>query len=299
MTEGFLDQDLQRRFRQIEVFVRERVNDLFSGDFMSHFKGSGMEFEDVREYMAGDDVRSMDWNITARTGTPHIRQFMDRRELSLYFLIDVSASTFFGSGDLKKRDELIRLFALLGSAASHKQNNVGMIAFSDRIEGVRKAVKGMRNVLRIAHDLLELEPRGQGTSIKLALDELMHMRKGRCVVILLSDLWANDYHESLQMIHHLHDFISIRFLDKREQNLPSSGAFVINDLEKGSEISIDCSSKEQRAEVENGFVSSKDKKNRLFQNLGMDYLDLVSDEDLVSNLQHFFAQRKDRIANGR
>jgi uncharacterized protein (DUF58 family) len=293
-----LTEDLQVHFKQIEIFVRQRVSDLFSGEFRSYFKGTGIEFEDVREYVYGDDVRSMDWNVTARSGKPHVRQFMDRREMSLYFLVDVSASSFFGSAAYEKREQFVRIFALLAAAATHKQNNVGLIAYSDQVELVRKSMKGQRNAFQMARELLLLEPKGKGTSLRNALDELMHIRKQRSVVIVLSDFWDDGYEKNLQLANHLHDIIFIRVNDPREYQLPSKGAFEVADMETGERMLVDFSSVAQRTSIEETLLEKRQILKNNTHKCGIDLLEINSADDFVEQLRHFFEVRKDNIANG-
>lgn len=295
-SEAFAE-DLQAQFRDLEIYIKQRVNDLFSGEFRSYFKGVGLEFEDVREYVYGDDVRSMDWNVTARSGKPYVRQFMDRRELSIYFLIDVSASNNFGTTGGTKQYELVRLFALLASAASHHQNNVGVIAFSDRIEYLRKAIKGQRHALQMAYDLLSLNPVGYKTNLGLALDELLHVRKNRSIVIVLTDLIEDLDREKLILANHLHDIIFVKLNDPVELKFPNSGIFKLVDLEGKTTCEVDCSSKKMADEMEQRSRVFRAAQINKIHDLGIDLLEMNVNIDFAEQLVHFFNQRKDRVAN--
>ena len=283
--------ELESRARHIQVESRKAVLEQLAGQYRSAFKGVGVEFEDIREYTPGDDVRAIDWNVTARTGKPHVKAFKEERELTLYFLIDVSGSSHFGSGGVSKREVAARVFSLLAYAAAHHHDNVGLILFTDEVEVHLKARKGQRGVMRMIDAIMCHEPRSKGTCISGAIDYFNQVRSSRCVVFLFSDFFDNTYHEVLGDVARQHDLICVSFSDVREQSLPDSGMLTVQDAESGAIRTIDCKGVGLRAGMRVGMLERRELLERCCYESDAELLCLQTEDDVLHRLIAFFKER--------
>lgn len=291
--------ELESKVRHIQVHSRKAVLELLAGEYRSCFKGMGIEFEDVREYQHGDDVRTIDWNVTARTGRPHVKTFMEERELSLYFLIDVSASGDFGSGEHTKREMASRIFALLAFASAHNHDNVGLILFSDEIELHVKARKGKNHVMRMIELIMRHEPKSQGTDLTKALDFLNQVRSRRCVAFLFSDFIDDGYQDPLRNAANLHDLVCVSLSDLRERELPQSGMLEMMDAETGALRTIDCSDGRLRQRVRGRAQTRQQELQDLCHEVNADFLQLCTEDDYLHEIIRFFKDRNNRSADAK
>ena len=287
------DKALLKRVRQIDIKSRKVVDELLGGEYKSVFKGRGMEFDEVREYMPGDEVRTIDWNVTARTGKTFVKRFIEEREQALFFLIDMSASGTFGSAGKSKNEVAAELCGILAFSAIKNNDKVGLIIFSDEIELFIAPDKGQTHVLHMIREILSFEPKRKGTCISCALDYLGKMVKKKCVTFLLSDFQDSNYDKQLKLAAIHYDLIAITITDPRELNLPNAGLVELTDAETDEQILVDTAS----AEARNRFniaararhLEIKDSLTRL----NIDQIDVHTDRDYVHNLVRFF-QTRDR-----
>ena len=238
-----IPKQILKKVKRIEIRTRGLVNDLFGGEYHSVFKGRGMTFSEVREYQPGDDIRLIDWNVTARTGSPFIKVFEEERELTVYLIVDISASGEFGSNQQLKREFGAEIAAVLGFSAIKNNDKVGLILFSEDVEKYVVPKKGKSHVLRVVRELLYTDSKKSGTSIKKALDYLLKVAKRKSVIFLISDFLDDGYWSSLKVVNRKHDLIGIQLYDPAEISLPDLGLSKIEDPETGSAFWIDTSSK--------------------------------------------------------
>jgi len=284
----------RQSLRHIEIVTRRVVNEVVAGRYHSVFRGRGMEFDEVREYIPGDDVRSIDWNVTARTGRPHIKRYVEERELTVMLCVDLSASTDFGSVGRLKRMLATEVSALLAFSAIKNNDRVGLMLFADEVEKFIAPKKGRNHVLRVIRELLH-RSRGRGTNIPGALEHLNNVVRRRSVVFLLSDFAVEgDLHKPLSIANHRHDLVALTVTDPREVELPNVGLVELEDAETGRRRWIDTSSRR----VRNGFAEEARRRllarERLFQSLSIDHVDLWTDRDYVMPLVEFFRRRAGR-----
>ena len=286
--------ELAKKIRYIEIFTNKAVNDVLAGEYSSAFKGRGMEFDEVREYQPGDDIRTIDWNVTARQGDPYVKRYVEERQLSIMFLVDLSASGAFGSMTRTKSETAAEFTALLSFSAIKNNDNVGLIAFTDDIEMFIPAGKGSSHVLRLIRDILCFEPRGRKTDIGRALEYLGRVMRKRCVVFLLSDFIDDGYQKVLRIMARKHDVIAVSIADPRELQLPDLGLVSLEDAESGDIICIDSSS----ASVRRRYRDLAEKRRRelaaAFAAMAVDHIPLSTDEDYVFRLVNFFKVRERR-----
>jgi uncharacterized protein (DUF58 family) len=297
MNQDHDDRDLKeilKRIRRIEIITKRMVNDLFSGEYHSVFKGQGMEFDEVREYQPGDDVRTIDWNVTARMGAPYIKRFVEERELVVMFLLDVSASGLFGTHSKTKIDTAAEICALLAFSAIQNNDKVGAIIFSDRVEQYIPPDKGRRHALHVIRNLLFFEPKGTGTDISTALGYLMRVIKRRAIVFVLSDFVSDDFSKPLAMAAKKFDVVAVRIQDKRENDLGRGRLVRLWDQEKGMERIADLSSAKNRERFTRLVSAERDRMNTLFTRYGVDSIDIDTAADYVRPLNLFFRARARR-----
>ncbi|WDE95602.1 DUF58 domain-containing protein [Lentisphaera profundi] len=292
-------EELERRVRHIQIHCRQPVSEILAGEYRSAFKGSGIEFEGVRQYEHGDDIRSINWSVTARTGKPHVKQFMEERELSLFFLIDISASAYFASSEERKIDLVAKIFALLAFAAAHNNDNVGLILFSDQIEFVINPRKGKKHVMMLISKILELKPKSNKTNIDQALDYFNRIRPKRCVAFVISDFMDKGFQRSLSDTARFHDLICVDIKDQRELTMPKHGIFHFVDSENGELQTVDCASEKFRSTyVAEHEKQAKDLKT-LCHDINADYLNINLNEDFMHKIISFFRARSDRSADAK
>ena len=292
--------ELLRKVRQVEISIRGVVNEVFAGEYHSVFKGRGMEFAEVREYQRGDDVRTIDWNVSARMNHPYVKVFDEERELTVMILFDASSSESFGSRKQMKGDIAIEIAALLVSSAIRNNDKVGLIIFSDKIEKFVAPRKGRKHILRVIRELLyysttaEIE-RASQTNIAVALEYMNQILKRRATVFLISDFMAEDFKRDLQIANRRHDLVGIRLIDPLEESLPGVGLVELEDLETGENLIIDTSVKTIRDSFAENVFSEKVKMEKMFKSIGMDFIDIYTHQSYVKPLTRFFRIRAKRF----
>lgn len=288
-----LSKDLIARIRKIEIRTRRMVEDITAGAYHSVFKGSGIEFEDVREYTQDDDVRDIDWNVTAKMGTPYIKKYVEERELTVMLLVDASASGFYGSGDKTKNAAAVEIASLLAFSAIRNNDKVGLMLFTDKVELYLPPKSGRLHTLRLIRELVVRKPEGKGTNIVMALEKIMKILRKRAVVFLVSDFIdeKNDYLKTLTLVNKRHDMIAVRVLDKMELQWPISGYLNITD----SESSLDSYFQASKKNVEEYLKTAEQihsKHAEVCSKAKVDMIDVRCGEDLVKPLMKFFKQRE-------
>lgn len=291
-----LTSELMARIRRIELRTRHLVSDQFAGDYHSVFKGAGMEFDEVRPYQPGDEVRTIDWNVTARMNQPFIKRYVEARELTVMLVVDASASGDFGTATRFKRELAAELAAVLAFAATSNNDRVGLIVFSDRIELHIPPRRGRRHILRIVRELLAFQPQGRGTRIAHALDTLNRIYEKRSIVFLVSDFQASpdSYRQSLFMTSRRHDTIAIDLHDPLERSVAGVGLLALEDAETGRAFWIDTSDRSARAAFQRNVEAHEAAKTALLRRLGVDRIVLDTQEDYVEPLTRFFQTRERR-----
>ena len=286
--------ELLKKVRQLEIRTRGVVNQVFSGEYHSVFKGRGMTFSEVREYQMGDDIRTIDWNVTARFDHPFIKVFEEERELTVMLLVDLSGSQFFGSQGQLKRDVAVELSAILAFSAMKNNDKVGALLFSDQIEKYIPPRKGRSHALRIVRELISFEPKRPATSIKTALEYLNQVQKKRSIVFVISDFMDQGYEAALRIAGKRHDLIGIPLLDPRENELPKVGLITFRDAETGEQRWIDTS----KAAVRNAYQayrrSTRETRRSLFIKAKLDAVEVRLDQPSMKPLIDFFRLRERR-----
>jgi len=286
--------ELLKKVRQLEIRTRGLVNQVFSGEYHSVFKGRGMSFSEVREYQIGDDVRSIDWNVTARFDHPFVKIFEEERELTVMLLVDMSGSQFFGSQGQLKRDVAVEISAILAFSAMKNNDKVGALIFSDQIEKFVPARKGQSHALRIVRELISFEPKHTATSLKGALDYLNHVLKKRSIVFVISDFMDSGYEASLRIAGKRHDLIGIRLLDPREHELPHVGLVTFRDAETGAQRWIDTTDAKVTAAFRAYRRAVEDSRRTTFVKAKLDSIDVRLDKPYMKPLVDFFRLRERR-----
>lgn len=282
---------LLKKVRQIEIKTKGLSNHIFSGEYHTAFKGRGMSFSEVRGYQYGDDVRSIDWNVTARYNEPHIKIFEEERELTLMLLVDVSASSLFGTSQTK-RDTITELCATLAFSALSNNDKVGVIFFSDKVDKFIPPKKGKGHILYIIRELLTIESRkGAKTNIEEAFRYLNNVIKKRCIAFMMSDFIAPDFKQSLQIAKKRHDIIGIQVYDQRDAELPNIGLVKVQDSENGEETWLDTSMPDLRKFYADRFIKKSEEIKDVFKKSGADLVKISTNEDYVKPLKGFFSKR--------
>ncbi|MCC7212045.1 MAG: DUF58 domain-containing protein [Candidatus Brocadia sp.] len=289
-----ITKDLLKKIQQIESHTRRLVNESFIGEYHSVFKGRGMEFDAVREYQPGDEIRTIDWNVTARMGRPFIKRYVEERELTVMLLVDVSASGNFGSVRQLKNEIATEVCALLAFSAIKNNDKVGMIMFTDRIEKFIPPKKGAKHVLRVIRELMCAEPAGKGTNIAVALEYMNKISSRRTISFLVSDFLANDYAHALRIANKRHDVIAITVTDPREQELPNVGFIELRDAESGEILLVDTANPLARKEFGAINARQKQERSRLFRSMGVDEIIISTNRHYVEPIVRFFRLREKR-----
>jgi uncharacterized protein (DUF58 family) len=292
-----LTPELIKKIRRIEIRTRRLVNDSFAGEYHAIFKGRGMEFDEVRPYQPGDEVRIIDWNVTARTGNLFVKRYVEERELTVMLLVDASASGEFGTVSRFKREIAAELAAVLAFSAITNNDKVGLIIFTDRIELFISPRKGRRHVLRLIRDLLAFQPTGRRTDLKLGLDMINRVLKRRSIVFLISDFLAapQSYSSVLQISNRRHDLIAVTLSDPREQEWPSIGLVALEDAETGQIQWIDTSSQQWRRSFSERVNELYLARERVLRKAKVDRINITTDTDYVTPLTIFFEKRARRL----
>jgi uncharacterized protein (DUF58 family) len=294
LTTGLSQEEMLARIRRLQIRARRLVRLLFLGRYHSVFRGRGLEFSEVREYEPGDEVRFIDWNVTARMGTPYVKKFVEERELVLYLLVDVSASSSFSSTNATKRELAAELAALLAFAANANNDKIGLIAFSDRVELYLPPRKGLQHILRMAREILYLRPRGTGTNISVATDLLMRVTKRPSVAFIISDFHASGFASSLRLAAQKHDITAISLTDPRELELPRVGLIRLRDPETGAEMLIDTEDARERSRYATAAAERVVGRRRLLAGVGVEEVPLRTDRSYVQPLITYFKARAGR-----
>jgi uncharacterized protein (DUF58 family) len=286
--------ELAKKIRNIQIYSSKAVNDVLAGEYQSVFKGHGMEFDEVREYQQGDDVRSIDWNVTARTGRPFVKRYREERELTVIFLVDLSASGSFGSVHQSKNEVAAEVCALLSFAAIKNNDKVGLLVFTDHVEMFIPPQKGTRHVLRVIREILSFQPIQVKTDLTQALDYLGRVQSKRAVVFAISDFQAEGFERSLRVLARRHDMIAVIVSDPREAQLPDVGLIELEDAETGETVLIDTGSREIRSRYERLGVQDRSGLTTLFRSMGVDRIDVMNSRPYVFDMIKFFRQREKR-----
>ena len=284
--------DLLKRVRQIEIKTRGLSNNIFAGQYHSAFKGKGMSFSEVREYQYGDDVRDIDWNVTARYNKPFVKVFEEERELTVMLLIDVSNSLDFGTVKQLKKDMVTEIAATLAFSAIQNNDKIGVIFFSDRIEKFIPPKKGRKHILYIIRELLDFKPESKRTDIKMAVEYLTNVIKKRCTTFMISDfIDENDFRNALAIANRKHDIVAIQVYDRRMAELPDVGLMKVRDAETGHEQWIDTSSRALRRAHNDWWIQRQGVLHETFTKSNVDSVSIRTDQDYVKSLLNLFAKR--------
>jgi uncharacterized protein (DUF58 family) len=293
-----IPREIFKKVRQIEIRTNREVTDVLGGQYHSVFKGRGMEFEEVREYLPGDEVRSIDWNVTARFGHPFVKKFKEERELTVMLVVDVSASGQFGSVRQTKNELAAELAAVLAFSAIRNNDKVGLIMFTDRIEKFVPPKKGRRHVLRVVREILAFQPQGRGTDLQQALDYLNRVQSRRTVTFVVSDFQVTDeesVRKKLRVASKRHDVIALSLRDPREEDLPAVGLLELCDAETGERALVDTFDRKVREEFAAKARERQETLRRLLRSASVDQVEIRSDADYVLPLIQFFSMRERRI----
>ncbi len=290
-----IPKEILKKVRQIEIRTGRLVNDVFAGKYESVFKGRGMEFHEVREYVPGDDIRSIDWNVTARTGNPYVKKFVEERELTVLLMADLSSSGNFGTKNKMKSEIMAEIGAVLAFSAIKNNDKVGLLLFTDGVEKFIAPKKGRPHVLRVIRELLYYEPKGKKTNINTAIEYLGKVLKKKAVIFLISDFIDFDYEKRLRILNKRHDIIAVPISDPRETSLPDVGLIEFEDAETGETLSLDTGDRL----LKNEFIKRKrsfiEKRNKIFRSVGLDSVEISTDKPYIKPLMLFFKTRAKRF----
>lgn len=290
-----LPREVIQNIRRIQITTSRIVTDVFSGQYHSVFKGKGMEFDEVREYQPGDEIRSIDWNVTARMGHPFIKKFVEERELTVMLLLDKSASCSFGTVNQLKNQRAAEVCSVLAFSAIRNNDRVGLIVFTDRIEKFVPPRKGTSHVLRVIREALYFKPQGQGTDINAALEYLNRVTTRRSVAFIISDFFAPDYKKMLAIANKRHDLVALTVTDPRELELPNVGIITLDDPETDQSITVDTSDKGFRAHYKTAAFARLRRREEVFRSAGVDSVDIGTGTPYVMSLFKFFRERERRM----
>jgi uncharacterized protein (DUF58 family) len=290
-----IPRELIKKLRKIEIRTSKLANDQLAGGYHSVFKGRGMAFSEVRQYQPGDDVRFIDWNVSARMNETYVKVFTEEREMTVMLLVDLSASERFGSVQRPKIETVAEVSALLAFSAIKNNDRVGLILFTDRIEKFVPPKKGRGHVMRVVTEILNARPEGEGTDLSVALDLLGHVARRRSVAFVVSDFIADDYERALRVASARHDLIPIQVIDPREEELPNVGIALFEDLETGELIEIDTSDPVVRKLYRKRAARQRQQREELFRKLSIDAIAVQTDRDYVRPLNDLFRRRQRRM----
>ncbi len=283
--------EILKKVRELEIKSKKLTTDLFTGEYHSAFKGKGMSFKEVREYAAGDDIRFIDWNVSARFGHPFSKVFEEERELTVMLLVDISNSSLFGTSHARKRDIVTEIGAVLGFSAVNNADKIGVIFYSDKVEAFIPPKKGKQHALYIVRELLSKEPKGKGTRTGAALRYFNNAIRQKSIAFILSDFLDADYEDALRIAGKKHDVIGVKLYDKMDRNLPDAGLVQVKDLESGKTNWVDTGSPFVRYSYEQEFFRVTAYATQTFKKAGCDLLHVKTGDDYVRVLQRFFLSR--------
>ncbi len=286
-----ITQEILRKVRQIEIRTNRLVDSAIGGQYHSAFRGLGMEFEEVREYQPGDEIRTIDWNVTARAGTPYVKRYREERELTVMTLVDVSPSERYGSGTQEKAELAAEFSAVISFSAIRNGDKVGTVLFTDQVEKYIPPKKGKKHVLRLIREILEFRPESRGTNIEVALRFLAKVLKRRATVFLISDFIAQDFEKALAAVRGKHDVIAVRTSDPRETSLPKVGLITLEDAETGEIVVVDSQSQRVRELFQSRGLDERAKQDELLRSLKIDELEVTTGKAYIKDLSNFFRMR--------
>jgi len=290
-----ISRDLAKKIRYIQISTNRAANSTFAGEYESVFKGQGIEFDEVREYQPGDDTRAIDWNVTARTGVPFIKRFVEERELIVMFLVDMSGSGVFGSIEKTKNEIAAEICSLMAFSAIKNNDKVGLIVFTDTVEFYLPPEKGTRHVLRLIEGILNFKPHGKKTDISAALDYLGRVISKKTVTFLISDYLDTGYEQKLRIMNKRHDLIAVTIKDPREIELPKLGLIKLLDSETGERIIIDTNNGKARNWYKARALERKGQLKKILASSGIDQIDIQTDQDYLKSITSFFLNRERRL----
>lgn len=283
--------DLLKRVRKIEIKTRGLSHQVFAGEYHSAFKGRGIAFSEVREYQYGDEIRTIDWNVTARFSHPYVKVFEEERELTVMLLIDVSGSREFGSVSLLKKNIITEISAVLSFSAIQNNDKIGVIFFSDKVEKFIPPQKGRKHILRVIRELIDFKPDSRNSDLSEPLRFLTNALKKRCIAFVISDFIAPDFEEPIRIANNKHDLVALKIYDRREADIPSIGLVRMKDSETGKDRWIDTSNRTTREMYNNWWSASNKRATEIFSKCGVDNASIRTDEDYVKPLLKLFKQR--------
>ena len=284
--------EILKKVRSIEIKTKGLSNHIFAGEYNTAFKGRGMTFSEVREYEIGDDLRTIDWNVTARYNSPFVKVFEEEREITLMLMVDVSSSSSFGTNKRFKRELVSEISAVLAFSAIKNNDKVGVIFFSDKIEKFISPSKGKKHILRIIKEILTFQSTSKKTNIKKALEYFNRVTKKRSICFLLSDFFDSDFFEPVKLSAKRHDLVAVNTLDSREFEIPNVGLLSLQESEEDNEILVDSSDRKFRRNFKNKQLSRIETLKKELSLCGADYIQLLTQEDIISPLINFFKNRK-------
>jgi uncharacterized protein (DUF58 family) len=287
-----LSPELLQRIKAIQIKTNYLVNDIMAGEYVSAFKGRGMEFSEVREYQPGDDVRLIDWNVTARMNQPFIKEFKEERELTVMLLVDVSSSGEFGSAGKLKNEVAAEIASILAFAAIKNNDKIGLIVFSDKIEHTIPPKKGKAHIWNIIRTILNFKPEGKGTNISLPLEYLLNIQKRKATAFLISDFQDNNYEAKLKLAKQKHDLVAISISDPREEALPDVGLIQLEDAESGEILLVDTHDSEMTQKYTKQIQEQREKRKTYFQSIGIDTIEIHTDRSLTDPIIRYFKLRE-------
>lgn len=290
-----IPEEILKKIHLIHIRTKHLVNDVMAGEYESAFRGRGMEFEEVREYIPGDDIRTIDWNVTARTGRPHVKLYREERELVVMLMVDLSASGQFGSVQKFKREVAAEVAAVLAYTAIRNNDKVGLLLFTDRVEKYVPPKKDRSHGWRVIREILSFEPEGRGTDLAQALDFLGRVVRKRAICFLLSDFLASGFEKSLRLSNKRHDMIGLVLSDPREEELPAVGFLELEDAETGRRILVDTRDRAFASSYRALRRQSAEERKRLFRSMGLDHVELSTAVPFSEPLLTFFRQREKRL----
>ncbi|MEM1347953.1 MAG: DUF58 domain-containing protein [Myxococcota bacterium] len=289
-----LPRDLIKHVKRLEIIAKRAVHDQLAGQYQSVFKGRGMDFVDVRPYQPGDDIRVIDWNVSARTDELHIKQFVEERELTVFLLVDASGSQLFGTQNQRKQEAAAELGALLAFSAISNNDRVGLMTFTDRVETFIPPKKGRKHVLRVITEILDQSPDGRGTDIHTALEYLARIQRKKAVVFLLSDFLDDSFERALHIATKRHELVPVVITDPMEEQLPNLGLVRIEDPESGEVFTVDTTSRKIRRAFEEAARGKREAREKLFRRLKIDFVNVRTDADHIAPLIKYFRLRSRR-----
>ncbi|MBT6229322.1 MAG: DUF58 domain-containing protein [Candidatus Scalindua sp.] len=290
-----IPKEILKKVKQIQIRSSRLVNDVLAGEYVSVFKGRGMEFDEVREYQAGDDIRTIDWNVTARLGHPYIKRYTEERELTIMFLVDLSFSGEFGSMKQFKNEIATEICAVLAFSAVRNNDKVGLILFTDKIEKFVPPKKGKTHVLRVIREVLYFKPENKGTDISIALEYLLKVTKRKTVCFLLSDFITEGFERALRIANKRHDMVAVSITDPRELEIPNVGFVELEDAETGEITLIDTADRKMMDRFNRFNVKNMEERAKLFRGMGVDLVDVRTDSSYVEPIMKFFRAREKRL----